>query len=153
MDTGLGNFNNPADMPALYQSWDCLLYLSGGEGSGRPAWEAMACALPVVYTNYSAHAEFLSRANAGLPVGGILQPERRSCIWRIIADLEQAIEALRKIYFGRALGNTLGASGCAFVQQFKAELQAEQWDSLFRRLSSAVTLKNKENQERNEKKD
>jgi glycosyltransferase involved in cell wall biosynthesis len=133
----LGNFRNPADMPALYQLWDCLLYLSGGEGFGMPAWEAMCCAIPVVYTNYSSHGEFLSRANAGLPVGGILQPEKRTCIWRMVADVEQAIEALRKIYFGRALGNALGANGGAFVRQFTAGIQAERWHSMLQKLNSS----------------
>lgn len=136
----VGNFRSPADMPGLYQLWDCLLYLSGGEGFGMPAWEAMCCAIPVVYTNYSTHGEFLSRANAGLPVGGILQPEKRTCIWRMVADVEQVIEAVRKIYFGRALGNTLGANGCSFVRQFTADIQAERWHSMLQRLHSSTIL-------------
>jgi glycosyltransferase involved in cell wall biosynthesis len=130
----VGNFTSPADMPTLYQLWDCLLYLSGGEGFGMPAWEAMCCAIPVVYTNYSSHGEFLSRANAGLPVGGILQPEKRTCIWRMVADVEQAVEAVRKVYFARALGSALGANGRSFVRQFTAEIQAERWHSMLQKL-------------------
>src|SRR5437660_1727640 len=113
----------PSDMPALYQLWDCLLYLSGGEGFGMPAWEAMCSALPVIYTNYSSHAEFLTKANASLPVGGMLQPEKRTCIWRMVADVSQAIEAVRKIYFDRELGKTLGSNGRSFVQQYTPEIQ------------------------------
>jgi glycosyltransferase involved in cell wall biosynthesis len=135
----LGNFKNPAEMPDLYRLWDCLLYLSGGEGFGLPAWEAMCCGIPVVYTNYSSHGEFLSRANAGLPVGGILQPEKRTCIWRMAADVEQAIEASRKIYFDRALGSALGTNGRAFVRKFTADVQAERWHSMLSRLNSSAT--------------
>ena len=98
----------PDEVPLLYNLWDCLLFLSGGEGFGLPAWEAMCSALPTVYTNYSAHGEFLTRAGAGLPVSGILQPERKSCIWRMIADIPQAIEAVRRLYHDRALGCQLG---------------------------------------------
>ena len=34
------------DVPMLYRIWDCLLYLSGGEGFGLPAWEAMCAPYP-----------------------------------------------------------------------------------------------------------
>ena len=80
---GLKSALSTDDVPMLFRIWDCLLYLSGGEGFGLPAWEAMCSALPVVYTNYSAHGKFLSRGQAGLPVGGLLQPEPKNCIWRM----------------------------------------------------------------------
>ncbi len=136
---GLKAALSPEDMPVLYQLWDALIYLSGGEGFGLPAWEAMCCGLPVVYTDYSSHAEFLNEANAGLPVDGILQPESQSCILRMIADVGQAIEAVRKFYFNRALGRTLGQNGRAFVQQYTPEIQAEKWHRIFQRLLGRTT--------------
>ena len=102
---------SPDDMPTLYQLWDALVYLSGGESFGLPAWEAMCSGLPVVYTDFSSHAEYLNAAQAGLPVGGILQLERKTGIWRMIANLPEAIAAVRKLYFDRDLGRTLGANG------------------------------------------
>jgi glycosyltransferase involved in cell wall biosynthesis len=99
-----------------------------------PAWEAMCSGLPVVYTNYSSHAELLGQANAGLPVEGILQPEAQSGIWRMVADMPQAIEAVRKLYFNRDLGRQLGAKGRAFVQNYTPEIQAEKWHRMFQRL-------------------
>jgi len=126
----------PADMPVLYQLWDCLLYLSGGEGFGVPAWEAMCSALPIIYTNYSSHAEFLGKAGAGVPVGGMLQPEPETCIWRMVADLAQTIEAVRKLYFARKAGRTLGAAGRFFVQSFTPQLQAARWNRIFQTLVS-----------------
>jgi glycosyltransferase involved in cell wall biosynthesis len=121
----------PDDVPTLYQLWDALLFLSGGEGFGLPAWEAMCSGLPVIYTNYSGHAEFLTRANAGLPVGGMLQPEPKTCVWRMIADLPRAIEAVRKLYFDRQLGEKLGENGRAFAEQFKPDVQAQRWHQIF----------------------
>jgi glycosyltransferase involved in cell wall biosynthesis len=124
----------PADMPALYNLWDALLYLSGGEGFGLPAWEAICCALPVIYTDYSSHAEFLGRANAGLPVGGILQPEKETCIWRMIADIGQVLDNVRKLISEPTLGMRLGASGRAFASRFALEAQAERWHKVFQGL-------------------
>lgn len=121
----------PDDMPILYKVWDCLLYLSGGEGFGLPAWEAMCSGLPAVYTNYSAHGELLSRGGAGLPVGGILQPESESCIWRMVADVSQAVEAVRKLYYDRGLAASLGAAGRRFVEKFTADIQVEKWHRIF----------------------
>lgn len=124
----------PADMPLLFQMWDGLLYLTGGEGFGLPAWEAMCTERPVVYTDYSSHAEFLGRAKGGLPVGGILQPEVKSCVWRLIADVPQALEAVRKLYFDRELARQLGANGRAFVQDYTPAIQARKWHEMFQRV-------------------
>jgi glycosyltransferase involved in cell wall biosynthesis len=121
----------PADMPILFQLWDALLYLSGGEGFGLPAWEAMCAGLPVVYSDYSSHAEFLRQANGGLPVGGILQPEAKTCIWRMIADVPEAIAAVRKLYYDRKLCRQLGTNGRSFVQQYTPEIQARRWHEIF----------------------
>jgi glycosyltransferase involved in cell wall biosynthesis len=121
----------PADMPLLYQLWDAVLQLSGAEGFGLPAWEAMCSGLPVIYSDYSTPAEYLGAANAGLPVGGFLQPEARTEFWRMIADVRSAIEAVRALYLDRKLGRTLGANGRAFVDRFRAEIQVEIWHEIF----------------------
>jgi glycosyltransferase involved in cell wall biosynthesis len=91
----------------------------------------MCAGLPVIYTNYSSHAEFLGRGRAGLPVGGLLQPEADTCIWRMVADVGQVVEAVRRLYFDRALGRTLGENGRNFVQEFTPPVQAERWHAIF----------------------
>jgi glycosyltransferase involved in cell wall biosynthesis len=133
-DLKVGRFQAPVEMAALYRSWDCLLYLSGGEGFGLPAWEAMCSGLPVVYTNYSSHGEYLGIAHAGLAVGGAMQPEAGSCIWRMVADVPQAVEAVRKLYFDRSLTTTLSRNGLAFVKNFTLENQAERWHEIFQQV-------------------
>jgi glycosyltransferase involved in cell wall biosynthesis len=127
---------SPDDMPMLYKLWDCFLYLSGGEGFGVPAWEAMCSGLPSVYTNYSAHGELLTRAGAGIPVGGVLQPERESCVWRILADMPQTIEAVRRLYYDRDLRTALSANGRKFVDQFATESQVEKWHRIFQQVAN-----------------
>jgi glycosyltransferase involved in cell wall biosynthesis len=128
----------PEDMPSLYQAWDALLYLTGSEGLGLPAWEAMCSALPVIYTNFSSHAEYLHRANAGFPVGGILQPEAKSGFFRFIPDVTSAIHAVRRLYYDRTLAMALGANGRSFVMTHSVEAVAEQWRRLLCDLASSA---------------
>jgi glycosyltransferase involved in cell wall biosynthesis len=130
----LGDFALPEQMAEIYQSLDALMYLSGGEGFGLPAWESMCCGVPVIFTNYSSHAEFLNIAGAGIPVGGILQPEMRTGIWRMIADMEQVIEAARRIYSDTALRNTLRSNACAFAAKFDAPSKVDDWHLTFQGL-------------------
>jgi glycosyltransferase involved in cell wall biosynthesis len=121
----------PEDMPTLFRLWDCLLYLSGGEGFGIPAWEAMSCGIPSVYTDYSGHGELLTRAQAGIPVTGILQPEQGLCLWRMIADVPQTIEAVRRLYYDNTLRKSLGANARKYVGQFTVESLVEKWNQIF----------------------
>jgi glycosyltransferase involved in cell wall biosynthesis len=121
----------PEAMPALYQCFDTLLMLSGGEGFGLPAWEAMAAEVPVVYTDYSSSAEFLSKAQAGVGVSGILQPEPGTSILRMIPDVAECIAAIRRLYFGRDEARRLGRNGRTFVQGFTKHMLAEEWNRRF----------------------
>lgn len=47
-------------MGELYASADCFVLPSRGEAFGLPALEALACALPVIYTNWGGQTDFLS---------------------------------------------------------------------------------------------
>ena len=53
----------------LYRSADCFVLPTRGEGWGLPVIEAMACGLPVIATDWSAHCDFMTPQNAyPLPV-------------------------------------------------------------------------------------
>lgn len=121
---------SPTDMAQLYQLWDVFLFLSGGEGFGVPAWEAMSTGLPVVYTDYSSHAEFVGKACGELAVSGTMQPEPASCVFRMVAHVDEAVEAVRRIYFDRELRTTLGENGRRFVLEHGLDASAGRWHSL-----------------------
>jgi len=53
----------------FYTSGHAFVWPSRGEGYGLPALEALACGLPVIATNHSAHLEFLTKN--GQPRGGV----------------------------------------------------------------------------------
>ncbi len=57
---------NSDEMVNLYNSCDAFVSATRGEGWGLPIIEAMACAKPVIVTDYSAHLEFANSQNAYL---------------------------------------------------------------------------------------
>lgn len=54
------------DLPALYRMADSFVLPTRGEGWGRPFMESMACGVPVIATNWSAHLAFLNADNGYL---------------------------------------------------------------------------------------
>jgi glycosyltransferase involved in cell wall biosynthesis len=56
----VGTYLRPEELGSLYRSADCFVLPTRGEGWGLPIYEAMACGLPVITTDWSAPAEYLS---------------------------------------------------------------------------------------------
>lgn len=57
----------PADqMPSLYRAAGCFVLPTRGEGWNLPAFEALACGIPVITTAWSAHLDWLNENNAYL---------------------------------------------------------------------------------------
>ncbi len=51
-------------MGSLYRSVDAFVLSTRGEGWGMPVIEAMACGIPTIATDWSAHADFMNEDNA-----------------------------------------------------------------------------------------
>ena len=52
----------------------------------------------------------------------------------MIADVPQAIEAVRRLYFDRKLGQQFGVHGREFVQRFGIATQVEAWHRTFQEM-------------------
>ncbi|MBZ4654816.1 MAG: glycosyl transferase family 2 [Peptococcaceae bacterium] len=62
------------DMPALYRMAQCFVLATRGEGWNVPVFEALACGVPVLVTNWSAYLDFLNEENAYLINVDALEP-------------------------------------------------------------------------------
>lgn len=64
---------------SIYRSVDCFVLPTRGEGWGLPIMEAMACGLPVIATNWSGPADFMSKDTAYLLDVEKLKPAEAMC--------------------------------------------------------------------------
>ena len=122
------------DVALLLASWDCMLYPTGGEGFGNPAQEAMAASTPVVYSDYSSHAEFCKFG--GLPIRCQYQPEIIHGIQRAFVDTGHAVEQIVRLIKDPSLRKTLGLKGRLFTSQYNLPHMIEGWDNIFQGMMS-----------------
>jgi glycosyltransferase involved in cell wall biosynthesis len=127
----------PAELAKLISSWDGMLYLSGGEGFGVPAFEALMSGIPVIYTNYSSHADFCK--HGGLPVRVNFIPELGLSIQRSIADTDHAIQQCLVAYRNRTDFAELGAKGRAFTETKDLDTIVDQWHTIFQEMMQKPT--------------
>lgn len=90
-------------MGSLYRSADCFVLPTRGEGWGMPVIEAMACGLPVIATNWSAHVDFMDESVAYPLNVAELIPAKAKCpyyegfVWAQ-PDEEHLIHLMRHVY-------------------------------------------------------
>lgn len=118
------------DIARLLGCWDAHYYPSGGEGFGNPAFESLAAGCPVLFSNYSSHAEFCRFG--GLPVRvASYQAELQSSIRRCTVDTNHAIEQMLKLRRSKKLREQLGAAGRLHAAKFSLDQMGVAWDHIF----------------------
>lgn len=132
-------------MAYWYSDLDLYVHPSRGEGLGLQALEALACGVPVVYTAWSGHVEFLSPA-CGVPVYGTICEARdfyrgRGDWYEVSADAVcDAVERAKGDI--RVLSRAARRVACAFDFDRVWELWAfpfrTQWEAL--RCSADTTI-------------
>jgi len=115
---------------ALMQSFDVMYYPSGGEGFGNPAFECMAAGTPILFSNYSSHAEFCKFG--GLPVRvANYTPELGHSIMRSSVDTNHAVEQMLKLVRNKDLRKSLGEAGRKHADIYNTRNMAPTWHQLF----------------------
>jgi glycosyltransferase involved in cell wall biosynthesis len=110
-----------ADLYALEAACDCFVSLHRSEGFGLAVAECMFLGKPVIATDWSATAEFITAEN-GCPVRAPLVtldrnhgPYARGSTWAD-PDPTHAAESMRRLVADRALGARLGAAGRTTIE-------------------------------------
>jgi glycosyltransferase involved in cell wall biosynthesis len=119
-----GDILDEAGMDALYGRADVVMSLHRAEGLGLPVAEGMLRSLPVIATDWSGSADFLTR-ETGVPVGFDLVPVNDpqgkytgSGVRWAEADVGEAAAALQTLRADPALRQRLGAAAAAHATEF-----------------------------------
>ncbi len=129
------------DLIKIMNCFDIGLMLSGGEGFNNPSAEMMACSVPLVFSNYSSHAEF--SAYGGLPVRVTYIPEIHHGIMRAAVDNNHVVEQLLKLIESPELRNSLGEQGRNYISTYNTHTMVDKWDSIFTdMMNTGLPIKN-----------
>jgi glycosyltransferase involved in cell wall biosynthesis len=115
------------EMAAFYRDADAFVLPTRGEGWGRPIVEAMASGLPVLVTNWSAPATYLTRSN-GFPIEYELVPvpadyplEAYHGQQWAVAHVDHLADTLRFVAQHPEAARNIGRRAQRDVQQFSIE--------------------------------
>jgi glycosyltransferase involved in cell wall biosynthesis len=111
------------EMLSLFRQSDCYVSLHRSEGFGLGMAEAMALGKPVIGTDYSGSADFLSD-HTGFPVSFTLRPVQpdeynfsNGQSWAEPDDAA-ASEAMQRVFYDRQEGQRRATAGKAFVETY-----------------------------------
>lgn len=104
----------------LYRSADCFVLPTRGEGWGMPFLEAMACGLPVIVTDWSAHCDFVNETNSYLLRVKSLIDAKAKCPYYAgfkwaDADEDHLMFLMRHVYENREEARNKGLKASADV--------------------------------------
>jgi glycosyltransferase involved in cell wall biosynthesis len=94
----VGGGISETELSDLYMHMDVFTLPTSGEGFGIPIMEAMACGVPTLVTNYSAHVDFCRDASDLINVSEFVT-EPGSCVERALVDMTDYYMRLERMYY------------------------------------------------------
>lgn len=118
----------------IYNLFDVMALPSTGEGFGLPILEAMAAGVPVIVTGYSACVELVEGRGELIKVKELLTIGRYN-IEQAIADTNDLVEKLNRLYTDEPLRAQHSQHGLEFARTLSWESVTKQWDQLLSKAS------------------
>lgn len=107
---------NEDELVELYNTFDCYVSSTQGEGFGLTLLEAQSCGIPTLVTDYSACKEFVSKENRIKVIAYF--HEGFWDVERAIIDNNDLVDKLNKLYNNQSVLPVIGENARKFVEGF-----------------------------------
>ena len=116
-------------LASIYNCFDVFTLPTRGEGFGLPILEAMACGVPVVVTDYSAHTEWVGDGGELVPPAALVA-EPLTNIRRAVIDMNFYVTSLLRMLDDTELATQKGIAARKAAEKFDWSIILPQWEEL-----------------------
>jgi glycosyltransferase involved in cell wall biosynthesis len=133
-----GQFLSKKELYKKLQACDCYLGLPGGEGFGYGFAEAMLNKLPIIYSDYGGHTDFLTTRGYPVKIATLLNTEHAYFQWGH-ADTDYAVKLMKMVVNNEILDSCIGIMSPD--DNYKFAKENFDWDKLSKRLVDNIEEK------------
>jgi len=124
----------------LYNTMNVHVNTAWGEGFGIGIWEAAACGVPNIVTNYSVGPEFITAHNAGELINvGLYAVEAQTHIRRAYINERHLLEIMNRLYEDRKPIRTYGRNAKTAASLFDWPRIIPQWETVIDKIMNEKT--------------
>ncbi len=121
-------------MGVLFNTFDCNVSASSGEGFGLPTLESIACGVPNIGPNFSSFIELIGTSMDDSPRGLLADLSDVQMIqdgsYRGLVSIGSFADCMSKMYTQKHLASEFSKNAVKFSKDFTWESICEQWDEV-----------------------
>ena len=121
-------------MGILFNTFDCNVSASSGEGFGLPTLESIACGIPNIGPNFSSFVELIGTFMDNSPRGLLADLSDTQMIqdgsYRGLVSIQDLADCMNKMYTQKHLANEFSRNAIEFSKDFTWENVCKQWDKV-----------------------